>query len=77
MFDAATIHRQFHDPRQVQQCTLLSIKTGGCPETCNYCSQSSSWKETTGLKSERLMQVEPVLEAARRAKEAGTLNPKP
>jgi len=72
VFDAATIHRQFHDPRQVQQCTLLSIKTGGCPETCNYCSQSSSWKETTGLKSERLMQVEPVLEAARRAKEAGS-----
>jgi hypothetical protein len=46
---------------QVQQCTLLSIKTGGCPETCNYCSQSSSWKETTGLKAEKLMAVDDVL----------------
>ena len=42
VFDAAKTHRMHHDPRQVQQCTLLSIKTGGCPETCNYCAQSSS-----------------------------------
>jgi len=72
VFDAASVHRMHHDPRQVQQCTLLSIKTGGCPETCNYCSQSSSWKETTGLKSEKLMGVEEVLEAAKRAKDAGS-----
>ena len=72
VFDAATVHRRFHDPRQVQQCTLLSIKTGGCPETCNYCAQSSSWKETTELKAEKLMQIDDVLEAAKRAKAAGS-----
>lgn len=47
---------------QVQRCTLLSIKTGGCPETCNYCSQSSSWSKTTGLKAEKLMSVDDVYE---------------
>lgn len=45
---------------QVQRCTLLSIKTGGCPENCSYCSQSSHWSETTGLKAEKLMDLEPV-----------------
>ena len=72
VFDAASVHRRFHDPRQVQQCTLLSIKTGGCPETCNYCAQSSSWKKDTELKAEKLMDVDDVLAAARRAKEAGS-----
>jgi biotin synthase len=72
VFDAASVHRRFHDPRQVQQCTLLSIKTGGCPETCNYCSQSSSWKETTELEATKLMGIADVLEAAKRAKEAGS-----
>lgn len=47
---------------QVQRCTLLSIKTGGCPETCTYCSQSSSWKKETGLKAEKLMDLEEVYE---------------
>ena len=72
VFDAAKTHRMHHDPRQVQQCTLLSIKTGGCPETCNYCAQSSSWKGETKLKAEKLMGVEEVIEAAKRAKEAGS-----
>ena len=72
VFDAASVHRRFHDPRQVQQCTLLSIKTGGCPETCNYCAQSSSWKKDTELKAEKLMDVDDVLAAARRAKDAGS-----
>ncbi len=45
---------------QVQRCTLLSIKTGGCPETCTYCSQSSSWSKTTGMKAEKLMDLEEV-----------------
>jgi biotin synthase len=45
---------------QVQRCTLLSIKTGGCPENCNYCSQSSHWSDSTGLKAEKLMDLEPV-----------------
>jgi biotin synthase len=57
---------------QVQRCTLLSIKTGGCPETCNYCSQSSSWSKETGTKAERLMELEQVYEAALRAKAAGS-----
>ena len=70
--DAAKTHRMHHDARQVQRCTLLSIKTGGCPETCNYCAQSSSWKGETKLKAEKLMGVEEVLEAAKRAKDAGS-----
>ena len=45
---------------QVQRCTLLSIKTGGCPETCTYCSQSSSWSKETGTKAEKLMELEEV-----------------
>jgi biotin synthase len=47
---------------QVQRCTLLSIKTGGCPENCSYCSQSSHWSDDTGLKAEKLMDLEPVYE---------------
>ena len=72
VFDAASVHRRFHDPRQVQQCTLLSVKTGGCPETCNYCAQSSSWRETTELEATKLMRIDDVLEAAKRAKAAGS-----
>lgn len=44
----------------MQRCTLLSIKTGGCPETCNYCSQSSSWSKETGMKAEKLMDLDDV-----------------
>jgi len=58
--------------KQVQRCTLLSIKTGGCPEDCGYCSQSSKWSSDTGTKAERLMDLEPVYEAALRAREAGS-----
>ena len=72
LYDAATVHRMYHDPNQVQQCTLLSIKTGGCPETCTYCSQSSSYSKTTGTKAEKLMDVDAVFEAAKRAKAAGS-----
>lgn len=50
---------------QVQRCTLLSIKTGGCPENCSYCSQSSHWSDETGLKAEKLMDLEPVYEVRR------------
>ncbi|KJE89825.1 biotin synthase [Capsaspora owczarzaki ATCC 30864] len=70
MYRAATVHRTHHDPRQVQQCTLLSIKTGGCSEDCAYCPQSS--KYTTNVKAERLMQLQSVVDAARKAKEAGS-----
>ena len=72
VFRAASVHRECHDPGQVQKCTLLSVKTGGCPEDCKYCSQSSSWSKDTGTKATPLMQVDEVLESARLAKEAGS-----
>ncbi|MBD8107400.1 biotin synthase BioB [Erwinia persicina] len=70
MFEAQQTHRQHFDPRQVQVSTLLSIKTGACPEDCKYCPQSARYK--TGLDSERLMEVEEVLSSARKAKAAGS-----
>ncbi len=70
LFEAQQIHRQHFDPRQVQVSTLLSIKTGACPEDCKYCPQSARYK--TGLETERLMEVEQVLESARQAKNAGS-----
>lgn len=66
LFEAQQIHRQHFDPQQVQVSTLLSIKTGACPEDCKYCPQSSRYK--TGLEAERLMEVEQVLDSARKAK---------
>lgn len=72
VYNAATVHRMHNDPSMVQRCTLLSIKTGGCPENCNYCSQSSSWSKETGTKAEKLMELEDVYQAALRAKEAGS-----
>jgi biotin synthase len=69
MFRAQAIHRAHFDPSEVQISTLLSIKTGGCPEDCGYCSQSS--KHDTGLKATKLMDVEAVLADARAAKAAG------
>lgn len=70
MYQAQQVHRQHFDPRQVQVSTLLSIKTGACPEDCKYCPQSARYK--TGLESERLMEVEEVLASARKAKAAGS-----
>jgi biotin synthase len=64
------VHRAHHAAGEVQLCTLLSIKTGGCPEDCGYCSQSAHAK--TGLKAEKLMDVDAVLAAAREAKAAGS-----
>ncbi len=69
LFTAQKIHRQHFDPLQIQISTLLSIKTGACPEDCKYCPQSARYK--TALKNEPLMQVEQVLMAARKAKAAG------
>ena len=69
MHRAAEVHRQHFDPRQVQVSTLLSIKTGGCPEDCAYCPQSARYN--TGLKAHKLLTVEEVTEKARQAKEAG------
>lgn len=69
MFEAQVMHRRYHDPNAVQISTLLSIKTGGCPEDCKYCPQSSKYK--TGLDAEKLMEIDAVLTAAKRAKTAG------
>jgi biotin synthase len=69
VYRAATVHRQFHDPDEVQVCKLISIKTGGCPEDCAYCSQSSRYQ--TEIKASGLMEKDEVIEIARRAKEAG------
>ena len=70
VFRAAEVHRAHHAAGEVQLCTLLSIKTGGCPEDCGYCSQSAHAK--TGLKAEKLMDVDAVLAAARDAKAHGS-----
>ncbi|KAG5180716.1 hypothetical protein JKP88DRAFT_258086 [Tribonema minus] len=70
LYRAATVHRMFFNPREVQQCTLLSIKTGGCTEDCSYCSQSVRHK--TFVKPTPQMKVQEVLEAAARAKAAGS-----
>jgi biotin synthase len=69
IFHAQRIHRMHFDPREVQISTLLSIKTGGCPEDCAYCPQSARYD--TGVKAEKLMEVEAVLAEARAAKVAG------
>lgn len=69
VFRAATVHREHFDPTRIQASTLLSIKTGGCPEDCGYCSQSA--RHGSDLKAHKLMDAETVLEHARRAKAAG------
>jgi biotin synthase len=69
LFAAQTVHRKRFDPNQVQVSTLLSIKTGRCPEDCAYCPQSVRYD--TGLADHPLMPLEAVREAARRAKESG------
>ncbi|WZY91630.1 hypothetical protein YC2023_063959 [Brassica napus] len=66
----AQVHRHVHKFREVQQCTLLSIKTGGCSEDCSYCPQSSRYD--TGVKAQRLMSKDAVIVAAKKAKEAGS-----
>ncbi len=70
LFEAQTVHRAHFDPNQIQVSTLLSIKTGACPEDCKYCPQSARYN--TGLATEHLMQVEQVLTSARKAKAAGS-----
>lgn len=67
--EAAAVHRHYHTPGQVQACTLLSIKTGGCPEDCAYCAQSVRYQ--TGVQVHKLLSVEEVRQAAERAKASG------
>ncbi|MBC5796415.1 biotin synthase BioB [Sphaerospermopsis sp. LEGE 00249] len=69
VYQAATVHRQFHNPKQIQVCKLISIKTGGCPEDCGYCAQSSRYK--TEVKPEALLEKDTVLNIAKKAKETG------
>jgi biotin synthase len=69
LFRAMRVHREHHDPADVQRCALLSIKTGGCPEDCGYCSQSARYR--TGVKGEPLLSVDEVRERAERAKALG------
>ena len=69
IFKASNLHRQFHNPNEVQISTLLSIKTGACPENCKYCPQSAHYN--TGLEKESLMAIEKILESAESAKKAG------
>ncbi|MCG9786374.1 biotin synthase BioB [Vibrio barjaei] len=70
LFEAQLVHRQYQQTNHVQVSTLLSIKTGACPEDCKYCPQSARYK--TDVESERLMEVERVLDAAKKAKNAGS-----
>ena|SRR5436190_4726716 len=69
VFRAATVHHRCHPSNEVQVCKLISIRTGGCPEDCAYCSQSARYE--TGIEPQRLMEKETVLDLARRAKENG------
>ncbi|KGY12793.1 biotin synthase [Vibrio tubiashii] len=70
LFEAQMVHRQYQQHNHVQVSTLLSIKTGACPEDCKYCPQSARY--TTDIEKERLMEVERVLDAAQKAKSAGS-----
>lgn len=69
IFRAGQVHRRHHDPSKVQVCSLLSVKTGGCPEDCGYCPQAARYH--TEVKAEPLLLTAEVLDAARRARDAG------
>jgi len=71
VYRAQTIHREHHEDNTVQLASLLSIKTGACPEDCKYCPQSAHHAKKTGMKKDPLMDVDSVLEKAKIAKEAG------
>jgi biotin synthase len=70
LYRAQTLHRRYHDVEEVQRCTLLSIKTGGCPEDCGYCPQSAHYE--TGVAREGVLGLAEVLAAARAAKDSGS-----
>src|ERR1700744_4104248 len=70
IFQSQPVHREHHRAGEVQGCTLLSIKTGGCPEDCAYCPQSAHYH--TSVKREELLSVDAALEAARRARANGS-----
>lgn len=70
MYKAATVHREYNETGEVQVCTLLSVKTGGCPEDCSYCPQAARYH--TNVKTQKLMEVGEVLQAAQNAKDSGS-----
>lgn len=70
IFEAQLVHRKYQQANHVQVSTLLSIKTGACPEDCKYCPQSAHYR--TDVDRERLMEVESVLDAAKKAKNSGS-----
>lgn len=70
IYEAATVHRTYNDPSEVQVCTLLSIKTGGCPEDCSYCPQAARYQ--TDVKVQKLLDVDFVLDKAKQAKTNGS-----
>lgn len=70
VFEAATVHRQHHDSREVQMSSLISVKTGGCSEDCGYCPQSAKYQ--TDVDAHKLMTVESVVEQAKTAKQNGS-----
>ncbi|KAF3055179.1 Biotin synthase [Daldinia childiae] len=69
---AGLVHRRFHDPGEVQLCTLMNIKTGGCTEDCSYCAQATRYQKGTGLQAKKVETVESVLAAARAAAANGS-----
>ncbi len=70
IYEAASVHRQHHNSNEMQLCTLLSIKTGGCSEDCSYCPQAARYN--TGLEREKLLELDVVLEKAKQAKKNGS-----
>ncbi|MES2734567.1 MAG: biotin synthase BioB [Bacteroidota bacterium] len=70
IYQAATVHRQHNDPQEVQVCTLLSVKTGGCPEDCSYCPQAARYH--TNVKTHKLLPTSEVLSAAEQARDSGS-----
>jgi biotin synthase len=70
IYQAASVHHAFHDAQEVQVCTLLSVKTGGCPEDCSYCPQAARYH--TNVKVHKLMDVGEVLDKATEAKDSGS-----
>ncbi|KAL7957309.1 hypothetical protein V8C34DRAFT_187303 [Trichoderma compactum] len=71
-YQSGALHRRFHSPGEVQLCTLMNIKSGGCSEDCSYCAQSSRYSKDTGLEAKKMESVESVLEAARQARDNGS-----
>ena len=72
LMQAQNVHREYFNANEVQISTLLSIKTGNCPEDCGYCSQSGHHRDKTGLTAEKRLEIQKVINAAKRAKASGS-----